>query len=329
MAALAFTACRPSSVREAEAKGDVKWLEQSGSPDAVAALGRLADKDPMAVSALYARANVDANVYLAAWNATVRGAAWGPTLLKIALGDATRAEIAAQSMDRHDARIAMFADDLEGALTRLGASAVNTGVASSLASCGPAARPCIERRLADGATRAAMCRGISAPDTSADAKSALLAVPAASRDASSCVDAVVRFAADDDDALAWIATSSEPGILGAAGKSDTLVCPRVHVLWTQALAKRTPDVYPALVVPLASAIRRCTSELDAVLFDALSRLPQTHVVVVNAIDPFDSYGKNLPATCEALKKIANGSSGDAAVVRERADDALDHACKLH
>ena len=316
--------CRPVSVSDAEARGNVKWLEQNGSPEAVAALGRLADKDPNALTALQARAAFDQNAYSAAWAATTREAAWGPPLLRAGLADPTRAEIAASEMDRHDAHVGLFASDLEGALVRLAASPSNMAVSSTLASCGATGHDCVERRLADGATRGPMCRGIAMPDTSADAHKTLLSVPASSRNDSACVDAAVRLAGSDDAALTWIASAGEPGILGAAGKSEVIACARVHTLWARALDQRSPDVYPALVVPLSNAIRRCTLDMDGVLADALNRLPKTHSVVVNAIDPFDAYSKNLKATCEALAKLDYG--GDPAILRERARDTREHGC---
>ncbi len=47
--------CKPSTIAEAERKGDVAWLDQNGTPDSVSALGRLADTKPDAVTALEAR----------------------------------------------------------------------------------------------------------------------------------------------------------------------------------------------------------------------------------------------------------------------------------
>jgi hypothetical protein len=228
-------------------------------------------------------------------------------------------------MDRHDPHVAVFVPDLEQALVRLSATTQNTSIARALAGgSGQLTHDAVVRRLADGATRPAMCRGIGSPDTSADAKKTLLAVPSTSRDANECVDAVVRIASENDDALTWLATSGEPGILGAAGKSDVMSCALVHTLWARALEARPPTIYPALVVPLGAAIKRCTQEMDGVLADALARLPRTHVVVVSAIDPYDSYGQNLRVTCAALAKVV--ASGDAPIVRERASDAREHGC---
>jgi hypothetical protein len=66
--------------------------------------------------------------------------------------------------------------------------------------------------------------------------------------------------------------------------------------------------------------------MDGVIADSIVHRPATHTFVVEAIDPFDGYGNALRATCAALPRVANDGR-DSAVVRERATDALDHACK--
>jgi hypothetical protein len=65
--------------------------------------------------------------------------------------------------------------------------------------------------------------------------------------------------------------------------------------------------------------------MDGVVADAIVHLPATHGFVVEAIDPFEGYGRALKATCAALPAVAGGR--DTAVVKERANDALNHACK--
>ena len=69
------------------------------------------------------------NAYIAAWNATVRGAPWGPTLLRAGLADPARAESAASAMKRQDGHLAALVPDLESALQRTSASAHNGAVA--------------------------------------------------------------------------------------------------------------------------------------------------------------------------------------------------------
>jgi hypothetical protein len=320
-----LAACRPSTIVEAERKGDVAWLDQNGTPDAVAALGRLADTRPDAVAALEARSSFDVQAFRAGWSAVQRKAPWGTTMFQHGLGDPGRADLAASAMDRHDSRLVPFVPDLEHALARLSASLQNFNVSSALASIGPPAHDAIVRLLVDGSTRGAICRGIASKDGEPDARKVLLSVPPAARDAPACVDAVVSIAGDDDATLAWLAEQGETGLLGAAGKGETLSCPRLHVAWTKALTTRPAEVYSALTVPLGYAVKRCTADMDGVLADAIVHLPATHAIVVQSIDPFEGYGSKLHATCAALPLVAGGR--DSAIIKERASDALNHACR--
>jgi hypothetical protein len=323
---LALAACTPSSVGEAERKGNVAWLDQNGTPDAVAALGRLADTTPAARTALETRSAFDANAFRASWDAVVRGADWGAAMLRAGLADPKRADLAASAVDKHDARLAPFTSDLEQAIERLSATLQNLNVASALAAIGPPAHDAVLRRLADTTTRGAMCRGISSKDASPDARKALLDAPVASRDAASCVDTVVHVVGDDDVALAWLAEKGEPGLLGAAGKEERLPCARLHVIWAKALVARPAEGSSALTVPLAYAVKRCTAEMDGVLADAIAHQPVARPVVIQAIDPFEGYGGGLRATCAALPMVEAGR--DSALVKERARDALNHGCKV-
>ena len=317
--------CRPTTIAEAERRGDVGWLDQNGTPTAIAALGRMADTNPRALDTLRARSAFDPQAFRAAWSAVLRGASWGTAMLHTALADPKRADLAASAMERQDPQLVSFVGDLEASLVRLSASTQNVNVSGVLASIGAPARPAIERRLVDASTRSAMCRGIASKDAAQDAHKALLGAPEQARDSPMCVAAVVRIAADDDLALGWIADQGEPGILGAAGKDDALPCARLHVAWTKALANRARAQYTALAVPLGYAVKRCPAEMDGVLADAIVHLPATHTVVVDAIDPYDRYGEALHATCGTLHLVAGGR--DSARVRERADDALMHSCK--
>jgi hypothetical protein len=277
------------------------------------------------VAALEARSKFDMQAFRAAWFGSLGGAPWATAMIRAGLADPKRADLAASAMDRHEPRLAMFLADLESALVRLSATTQNLNVSSVLASIGATARDAIGRRLVDASTRAAMCRGIASKDADAEARRVLLGVPEAARDSPACVDAVVRVAADDDAALGWLAEQGEPGMLGAAGKEDVLPCARLHVAWTKALTARTREAHSALTVPLGYAVKRCPAELDGVLADAIVHLPETRGVVVTAIDPFDHYGGALHATCAALPMVAGGR--DSAIVKERASDALMHACK--
>ena len=280
---------------------------------------------PKAVAALELRSSYDIEAFRAGWAAVVRGEPWGSTMMHEALADPKRADRAASVLSKRDGRLAPFLTDLENALIRLSATPQNVNVASALASIGLPARAAVERRLVDASTRGSMCVGIASPRADDDARKALIGVPEIARDAPACVDAVVRVAADDEATLTWLAGRGEPGLLGAAGKSAAMPCARLHVAWVQAFAARTVNSYPALTVPLGYAVTRCAPEMDGVLADAIVHLPAAHGVVVEAIDPFASYGDALRATCAALQAIAGGR--DTPVVRERATDALTHTCK--
>jgi hypothetical protein len=323
---LGQNACRPKTIAEAEAQGDVRWLDEHGTPDAIAAIGRIADTQPAAIAALDARSSFDVQSFVVAWEAVGRGARWGSTLIRSGLADPKRADVAASALPRRDARVLPFLGDLEAALVRLAATNQNLNVAGTLASVGPTAHDAIARRMADASTRGAMCRGIGSAQADPDARAVLMTAPQAARDSPSCVDAVVRVASGDDRALSWLAEQGEPGLLGAAGKSDALSCARLHVAWTRATASRSAEDHQALVVPLSYAIKRCPGEMDGVLADALAHHPVARATVVLAIDPFGSYGDALPATCAALAAVASGVR-DGPVVRERASDTLSHACK--
>src|SRR5262249_55167802 len=157
---------------------------------------------------------------------------------------------------------------------------------------------------------------ISLPEASPDAKATLLAVPASARDASPCVNTVIDLAGTDDTVLSWVATSGEPGLLGAASTSS-LACPRLALLWKKTLSERPPNA--ALTVPLSRAIGRCSGALDSVLGELLTKAPRAWPTIVSAIDPFGSELAGMSETCSALKK--GSTAGENAVTRERANDA--------
>ena len=319
-----LVACSPKTVADAERKGDVSWLDTEGSGEAVAALGRLADKDPRAVQVLDARAATDVNAYIAAWAATVRGASWGAATLRTGLGNPMRAEDTASVMARKDPHLVPFVADLEGALVRLAASQHNTAVAAVLASVGSDADAALTRRLADSSTRGALCRGIGAPDASASARRVLMRVPVASRDDESCVEAVLIGASRDDVALDWLASFAEPGLLSAAGTRDVFPCARLSAVWAKAFVARVAEAGSGLTVPLHSAIARCGRALDPVLAPALPSSLSVYELIVAGLDPFGTEVQDLPQTCAALQPLY-GSKGSA-FTRERARAAIVHGC---
>ena len=321
----ALASCKPTSVGDAEAKGDVAWLDMEGSPGAIEAIGRLADKSPEGVSVLQGRAKFDVTAYIAAWGGVKRGAKWGSDLLHAGLQDPSRAEVAASAVEGKDPLIDPFLPDVEAAMGRLAASGATSTLAAVLAAAGPAAHDAVVRRLADKVTRGAMCGGIAVSTGSADARAALRSVPATSRDDGTCIGAVTMLAATDETTLKWLAADAEPGLLGAASKLPTLDCPRLQRLWSDALVSRGPAQGGALTVALSSAARRCPEVLDGVLADAIKTKPDALAAVVGAIDPFAPDDASLKATCAALPLVARAKATE--IVKERAADALAHGCK--
>lgn len=320
---LPLVACKPVTVADAEAKGDVDWLASQGTPEAVSALGRLADEDSKAQRALEARAGKDVNVYIAAWQGTLRNASWGPTMIRAGLADPTRADMAASALPRRDQRLIPFTADLESTVERLSAGHGGGVIAGLLATVGPAAHAAVERRLLDPKTRGAMCEGIGMPDASGDAKSVLLAVPAEARDHATCVADVMAMAETEDVVLTWLATGAEPGLLSVMAKGQ-LPCPRVAAVWRDALASRPAGAHAALSVPLGQSIHRCGRALDPVLADALVRVPRARACIMQAVDPYGAEVSELGLTCRAIRQglLAKESPR----IRERASDALSHGC---
>ncbi len=317
------TGCHTPTVQEAEQKGDVAFLDEASSGDAVAALGRLADTNPAARAALAKRADSDVNVYLAAWAAALRGAPWGGEMLRQGLADPARAGLAASALPRRDIRVAPFVTDLEQSMVRLSSSLQGSVIAAVLSSIGPGAHAAVERRLVDPHTRGAMCQGLSSPDASGDAKSTLLAVPSEARDNPSCVATVTALAKTDEVVLGWLATAAEPGLLSVAAKGD-LPCPRLTIVWQRALAERPKETYGALAVPLSFALKRCAHELDPALSALLFQAPAARACIVQAIDPIGAETTELRETCKTLPVATRGGDNR---TRERAQDTIENACK--
>jgi hypothetical protein len=325
LAVLGATSCKPSSVAEAEAKGDVGWLDTEGSPSSIEAIGRLADKDPAAATVLQGRAKFDVGAYIAAWGGVTRGAKWGSDLVHAGLQDPARAEVAASALDGKDPHIEPFVPDIEASIVRLAAGGATSTLAAVLAAAGPSAHDAVTRRLADKQTRRAMCGGIAVANASADARATLRTVPETSRDDEACVGAVTTIAASDDVTMKWLAEKAEPGLLGAASRLQTFDCPRLQRLWAAAIAARAATQAGALTVPLASAVQRCPAVFDGVLADAIKSKPETLTTVVAAIDPFSPDDVSLKATCAALPLVAGSHA--TGITKERASDAIAHGCK--
>jgi hypothetical protein len=321
---MAMLACKAASVTDAEAKGDVKYLVAQGTPEAIAALGRLADKNPAAKKALDDRAGTDMNVYTAAWQATLRDAEWGPQMLRDGLADVSRAELAAIAMTRKDPHLDAFASDLDGAMRLVGNDSRAVSVPAVFASAGKAAQPFIEKRLADSATREGMCRGLASPDASADSRATFMRAPPSSRDGQSCLHAAAQLAKTDDAALTWVGATAEPGLLTALGKDDAVGCDRLATAWSHAISDRPAAECAQLTVPLAAALERCSAALDPALAAALDK-GDFATVIVGAIDPVDPRMSALKATCARLPPVSRSPKIDARL-RGRAADALAKTC---
>lgn len=322
LALLVLFACKPKSVQEAEAKKDISWLAEEGSPQAIAALGRLADTDPKALAAIEKKAQIDVSPYIAAWEAVKRNAPWGATLLRAGLADPTRADAASSALPRGNPNLVPFTADLENAVVRLSAGSRGSIVAGVLASIGPPAHAQVERRLLDPKTRGSMCDGIGLPEASGDAKSLLLAVPAEGRNNNSCINVVLNMATTEDVLLDWLATGAEPGLLSAAAKSS-LPCARLATIWNKGLVERPAESHSALAVPLQLSIKRCSRELDPVLADLLTKAPRSRGAILLAIEPFSDMS-DFKLTCKAMR--GGWVAGEPARVRDRAQDALTHGC---
>ena len=316
--------CAPKDVGEAEAKKDVGWLATTATSDAVAALGRLADADPKALAALEGRAATDVNVYIAAWQAVVRGQPWGEKIMRQGLADPLRADLAASAMPRKEARVAPFVNDLEGAVVRLAAGKRGSVIAGVLASIGAPAHAAVERRLVDPKTRSAMCDGIGLPEASADARGLVLKVGPEARDQASCVGVVLGLATREDPVLDWLSKSAEPGLFAAAARSE-MPCPRLTAAWKKALVERPANEQAALIVPLKLSLGRCATALDPVLAETMGTVPGARGTIVQALDPFSAELSDLKATCATLKQ--RWMSAESPRVRERADDALANGCR--
>ncbi len=289
------------------------------------ALGRLADTNKAAGAVLERRSVYDSTAFMAAWEAHGRGAAWGTSLLRGGLVDPARAELAVQGIPRKEPKGAVFIPDIEQGVSRLAAGSRASALTPVLASMGRPAHQAVERRLLDPKTRGAMCDGIGGADASADAKTTLLAVPVDGRDHASCVQVVLRMAAEDDAVLGWLGVTGEPGLLSQVGKG-TMPCARVVTVWKRALTERGSDAFAALTVPLASSVRRCAPELDALLAEILKTAPLARASVVNAVDPYGAETVALKQTCKVLGQIAQSTREPHAIV-ERADNAVHASCK--
>ena len=263
--------CVPSTIDEAERKGDVAWLDQNGTPDAVAALGRLADtqaegaggaREPLVVRRRRRSAPRGRGV--------VRGAPWGTTMLRDGAGrpEARGPARRARWTSTTPRLVASSRPTSSSALHAPVGDACRTSTSRAPSpSVGPPAHDAITRRLADASTRGAMCRGIASKDADADARKALLDAPVGvARRERAAWTRVVHIAAERRRRRS--PGSAETGRAGAAraprARTRRSRARSLHVAWAKALAARAPEGYSALTVPLGYAVKRCTAEMDGV-----------------------------------------------------------------
>ncbi len=322
---LAVSGCNPHSVVEAEQKGDVEWLAKEGSPESVAALGRLADKNDRAVAELTelaAAPESDAgrgplDVYLAAWAATERKASWGPAMLQRGLGDPASAPKAAQAMKRGAPELDPMLVPLDNAL-RAGCGPSCAGVIASIPTSDVG--DVVKHRLEDVVTRDAMCSGLAARETSTAAAAVYMREPPDARDAQSCVEAAAPLASRDDAVLGWLGTSGEAALLGGASKADALPCGRLQRAWEGVFHGRAKTNYGGLAIPLVAAIKRCPKEMDGVVAAALAGDADARGLAVSGLDPANPALGELKGTCAALANATRAPG--TALTRSRASDAL-------
>lgn len=320
-----LAACKPSSVQDAETKGDVAWLETNATPGAVEALGRLADAEPKALAVVKDHASKhDVGAYIAAWNAHLRGAAWGTSLLRAGLAETTGAELAAAAMTRKDPHLVDFIPDFEQAMVRMGSSSRATVISGALASIGEPAAAAVERRLLDGASRGSMCRGLASSEAGPDVRAVLFTVSPSARDDVACVSAVMALAATDVTAFGWLVNDGEPGMIRAASRPGGLTCEKMATLWAQVWKARREPSYASLTVPLSEILKRCPKEIDQSVASTLKTVPAAQASIIGAVDPYGGALAVMPATCTQLAMLSRGSLPP--LVRSRADDAYTHGC---
>jgi hypothetical protein len=125
-------------------------------------------------------------------------------------------------------------------------------------------------------------------------------------------------AAHDDDVLAWLAKTAEPGLLRATGAAEALPCDRTAQLWSMALASRDHNVYGALALPLGASVKRCPKALDGMLSGAIVGDVDAQALAVNALGSSDGNIVDLVATCTALPNVQRAAAN--AQTKARAEE---------
>jgi hypothetical protein len=306
----AAIACGPKDVHDAEARGDVAFLEKSSAAESTAALGRLAAKDPKALALVDARAREgDVNAYIAAWQGHTRGESWPAPLF----------------LPRKDPKTIEFLPDLEAAMGRAPSPSDAARLAALLTSFGAPSKAVVLRALAKPKSRTAMCQALASPDASPEALAAFRGAPPEHRDDVECASLAAKRSETDDDMATWLGQEAESGLLVAASKRG-LPCPRATFVWEKALAARPLEAHAPLTGELTSTIVRCADTMDAALPKTMATSEAARAWVVAALDPDDRNLTRLPKTCVAMKAVAAGGPGTSVRTRERARDTVARGC---
>lgn len=319
-------ACGPKDVHDAEARGDVAFLEKSTAAESTAALGRLAAKNPKALALVDARAREgDVNAYIAAWQGHTRGESWPAPLFRAALGDPARASVAQSALPRKDPKTVEFLPDLEAAMARATSPSDAARLGALVASFGAPSKAVVLRALAKPKARTAMCQALASPDASPEALAAFRSAPPEHRDDVECASLAAKRSETDDDMATWLGQEAESGLLVAASKRG-LPCPRATFVWEKALAARPLEAHAPLTSELTASIVRCADTMDPALPKAMATSDTARAWVVAALDPDDRNLTRLPKTCVAMKAVAAGGPGTSVRTRERARDTVARGC---
>lgn len=300
---LLLAACSPASVAEAEARHDVSWLSAHESRESYEALGRLADHDSRAASILSQRTG-KRDVYHAAWQGHLRGAAWGDNVLRTGLSATSEIPLAVAELPPGNPHLDPFALDLERSVgLARGDDAV--AAAALLASIGSDAHAQLLRLVDNPATRDAACQGLRAETTSEDSRLVLTTTKPEARVSPSCKRTVLAHAAIDSKVLAWVGASGETELIASA--STGLECPQVSQLW-ESVFSSTRDGLTELQPALTASTTRCPETLDPLLSRTLPSTPRVRAMILRSLDVETTHAEQLGATCRQLPRLQHGAA---------------------
>lgn len=298
---VALVACSPASVAEAEAQKDVAWLDKHESRASMEALGRLADHEPKAASAL-AKRRGNQDVYHAAWLAHTRGVSWGDDVLRVALSSPTELPLAVAELPPRDPRLEGFTEDLAKGIRSTSAEH-GAGAVTLLASLGPSAQPHLLRLLDSPATREVTCAGLASPHVTPESRRALTLAPPDARMSPTCQRTLFQHAASDTKVLDWLGDAGEPALVAAA--VETLECPKLAHLWERVFGS-SRETMTALEPALTASVARCSAVLDPVIARVLPSTRRARTTILHALEVEDAHAEQLEATCKQLPRLSHG-----------------------